>query len=152
MHACMLACMNRKDVCPNRIGCRYGAKTLGGKAGMVSCRRVSLESWETSIVVVDCCISHNIAQSFSKMASASFNPLNDHGREDRFPTPVVPPGERYVFETPSIILLKDKAQAANNAIKEVFPDSEIHESMCMTHASIIWMSKNTQKFWRADVH
>ena len=86
------------------------------------------------------------------MASASFNPLNDHGCEDRFSAPVVLPGERYVFETPYIILLKDKAQAATNAIKEVFPDSEIHECMCMTHASIIWMSKNTHKFCRPDVH
>ena len=81
------------------------------------------------------------------MASASINPLNDHGRKDRFATPIVLPGERYVWEAPYIILLKDKAQAATNAVAEVFPDSEIHEVMCATHASIIWFSKNTCKFW-----
>ena len=71
------------------------------------------------------------------MASALFNPLNDHGQEDFFSTPVVLPSERYVFKTPYIILLKDKAQAATNVIKELFPDFEIHECICMTHSSII---------------
>ena len=79
--------------------------------------------------------------------SASINPLNDHGREDRFAVPVVLPGESYVWETPYLVLLKDKAQAATKTVKEVFPDSEIHEVMCATHASIIWFSKNTSKFW-----
>ena len=81
------------------------------------------------------------------MASASINHLNNHGREDRFATPIVLPGKRYVWEAPYIILLKDKAQAATNAVAEVFHDSEIHKVMCATHALIIWFLKNTCKFW-----
>ena len=77
------------------------------------------------------------------MASASLNPLNEHGREDRFEVPNV---DYYVYDTEYVILLKDKAQAATNAIAEVFPDSEIHEAMCAVHASIRWFSAHAAKF------
>ena len=71
--------------------------------------------------------------------------LNELGREDRFPVPVLDPGERYHFDAPYIILLKDKAQAASNAIELVF-DAEIHVGMCVTHAAIRWMSTHAGKF------
>ena len=67
--------------------------------------------------------------------SASINKLNDHGREDRFLVPCLPIGELYEYDDNHIVVVKDKAQAATNAIAEVF-DAEIHEAMCVTHAAI----------------
>ena len=71
--------------------------------------------------------------------------LNDLGREDRIPVPVLDPGEKYRFDSEYIIVLKDKAQAATNAIESVF-DAEIHVGMCATHAAIRWMSTHAGKF------
>ena len=77
--------------------------------------------------------------------SATINKLNEHGREDRFLVPVVPIGETYKFDDDYIVVVKDKAQAATNAIAYVF-DAKIHEAMCVTHAAIRWMSTNAGKF------
>ena len=75
------------------------------------------------------------------------NKVNEHGREDRIPVPITLPGEDdWVLDTPYIVLLKDKAQAATNAITAVFPVSKVHEAMCLTHASIRWFSTNSNKF------
>ena len=73
------------------------------------------------------------------------NDLNVYGREDRFPVPDLPPGDTYVYDDDYIVILKDKAQAATNAISSVF-EGEIHEAMCVTHAAIRWMSTNAGKF------
>ena len=73
--------------------------------------------------------------------------VNEHGREHRIPVPITLPGEDdWVLDTPHIVLLKDKAQAATNAVKAVFPVSKVHEAMCLTHASIRWFSTNSNKF------
>ena len=95
-------------------------------------------------VLVDCrcysCSCHNFNMS------ASINRLNEFGREDRFLVPVVPPGQPYVWDSEYIVLVKDKAQAATNAIAEVFPEADLHEAMCIIHASIRWLSVNSGKF------
>ena len=78
--------------------------------------------------------------------SATINRLNEFGREDRFLVPLVSPGEVYEWDSEYIVLVKDKAQAATNAIAEVFPESDIHEAMCIIHASIRWLSVNSGKF------
>ena len=79
------------------------------------------------------------------MASAKHHPLNEHGREDRFEVPSLFPGEDYVYDADYVIVLKDKAQAATNAIADVF-QAEVYEAMCVTHASIRWFSVNASKF------
>ena len=81
----------------------------------------------------------------TEMASATFHPLNEHGREDRFVVPSLFPGEDYVFDADHIIVVKDKAQAATNAIGNVF-NGKVYEAMCVTHASIRWFSVNASKF------
>ena len=78
--------------------------------------------------------------------SASINNLNKFGREDRFLVPVLPPGEAYVWDSEYIVLVKDKAQAATNVIADVSPEAEIHEAICVIHASIRWLSVNSGKF------
>ena len=77
------------------------------------------------------------------------NDLNEHGREDRFLVPSIPIGESYQYDDDYIIVVKDKAQAATNAIAAVF-EAELHEAMCVTHAAIRWMSTNAGKFMNKE--
>jgi hypothetical protein len=68
-------------------------------------------------------------------------------REDRFLLPDRRPGERWVWKPrKKLILMKDAAAAATNAAAKVWPDAEVHEAMCNSHANIRWFSNNAGKF------
>lgn len=90
-------------------------------------------------MIVVCFITHKLDIGIGKTP-----PLN-WTREDHFEVPNWFQGEDYVFDADYIIILKDKAQAATNAIVDVF-QAEVYKAMCVIHAAIRWFSVNASKF------
>ena len=75
-----------------------------------------------------------------------FSQLRDiqHGpakREDKFLLPTLEEGERWTWSPPTagkIVIMKDAALAASNAIKKVWPTEEVVVGTCAYHASSRW--------------
>ena len=70
-----------------------------------------------------------------------------NGREDRIPVPKVQEGGKWEWvPTDKVVVIKDSAPAAANAMGKVWEDYEIHVATCCTHADIRWCSNNSGKF------
>ena len=70
------------------------------------------------------------------------------GRQDRVPVPkMAPDGSNWEWNPRNtIVVIKDAAPAAANALSNVWPSYDIHVGTCCTHADCRWMSNNIGKF------
>jgi hypothetical protein len=67
-------------------------------------------------------------------------------RDDTGRYPLPPKGTLWKWEPREVLTVqKDAALSASNAIAKVWPDAEILEGMCHTHASLRWFSNNKGK-------
>ena len=70
-----------------------------------------------------------------------------NGREDRIPVPKVEEGTKWeLIPTDKVVVIKDSAPAASNAVAKVWEDYEVHVATCCTHADIRWRSNYSGKF------